>query len=186
MLHVSKVCLETVTTFDFSTLPKHATRCIVIYGGLEAATVILPATPLTRRTSFVGRALGSAGMLGKTRTRRPPHGGHGRRVGCAPPTPLARVLRLRYLSAWCCSSSLPEYILLHPRFSHPVCPSLCCCCSELCCLSARSLAAIVARSLALLLLSLSLSLSLLHSALLYTVDLPTLRFAYLRPLLQSQ
>jgi hypothetical protein len=53
MLHVSKACPDAVTTFDFSTLPKHATRCIVIYGGLEAATVILPATPLTRRTSLL-------------------------------------------------------------------------------------------------------------------------------------
>lgn len=39
-----------------STLPKHTTRRIVIHGGLDAATANLPATPLTRRTSFlVGR-----------------------------------------------------------------------------------------------------------------------------------
>ena len=36
-----------------STLPKHTTRRIVIHGGLDTATVNLPATPLARRTSFL-------------------------------------------------------------------------------------------------------------------------------------
>ena len=53
MLHVSEGCLSTVTAFDCSTLPKHTTRRIVIHGGLDAATVNLPATPLARWTSFL-------------------------------------------------------------------------------------------------------------------------------------
>ena len=93
--------------------PKHATRCIVIYGGLDAATVNLPAIPLTRQTSFLGRRWVAQGCAAKLE----PAVLHMAATGAAwvvLPQRLARVLTFGWL-AWC-SSPLPSTsILLHPR-----------------------------------------------------------------------
>ena len=109
--------MSSTSLYPYTTRPldtrKHTTRCIVIHGGLDAATVTLPATPPTRRTFVLWSsadcsiAQGYSARLGPA---GPPHGGHGRRVGCAPPTPRARVLNG-------CASSLPSTVHTAPSFS---------------------------------------------------------------------
>lgn len=129
----------------------------MIHGGLDAATVNLPANPLASRTSFlVGRWVAqgwSAKLSPPSSTWRP----RAPRGLCSPNASRSRA---KVPSAWS-SSSLPSTyyctLVLSP------CPFLCCCslsfvyiCPIACCCH---------RSLLLLLLSLSLSLSLLLRAL---------------------
>lgn len=149
----------------------------MIHGGLDAATVNLPANPLARRTSFlVGRWVAqgwSAKLSPPSSTWRP----RAPRGLCSPNASRSRA---KVPSAWS-SSSLPSTyyctLVLSP------CPFLCCCslsfvyiCPIACCYS-RSLYCYYYRY---------------HyhyhscSGRYINSRLSTLRFAYPRPLLQSQ